>query len=226
LFVAGYGPNFLYRNDGPNKFVEVASPLGVAGGDSATPSRWGDFDNDGRIDLYVSSYIGKVLNERDFLFRNEGTRFTDVIPELIAKRGATHGIQWVDFDKDGDLDFSLANNNPNGTHSLYRNLLPAEQARRSIQVLVQDAGGRATRAGAEVRVYATGTRKLLGTGIVDTGGGYCSQNVLPVHIGLGTDGPVDIEITTLAKGGRSVTKVTKVSPANIPGRVLVVKAGK
>ena len=147
LFVAGYGGNFLYRNDGPGKFTEVAAQMNVAGGALATPSRWGDFDNDGRIDLYVSSYIDKPINERDFLFHNEGSRFTDVIPENIAKRGATHGIQWVDFDKDGDLDFAFANNNPNGTHSLYRNLLPSEQARRSIQVLVQDARGRATRAG-------------------------------------------------------------------------------
>lgn len=225
LFVASYGPNFLYRNEGANKFVELAAQLGVAGGDNATPSRWGDFDNDGRIDLYVSSYIGKVLNERDFLFRNDGTRFTDVIPELIARRGATHGIQWVDFDQDGDLDFSLANNNPNGTHSLYRNLLPAEQARRSIQVAVQDARGHATRAGSEVRVYAAGTRTLLGTGMVDTGSGYCSQNVMPVHVGLGRDGAVDVEVTTFGKGQRHITRVTKVSPAGLPGRVLVIKAG-
>ena len=147
LFVAGYGGNFLYRNDGPGKFTEVAAQMGVAGGALATPSRWGDFDNDGRIDLYVSSYIDKPVNERDFLFHNDGGRFTDVMPENIAKRGATHGIQWVDFDNDGDLDFSLANNNPNGTHSLFRNLLPPERARRSVQVLVQDARGRATQRG-------------------------------------------------------------------------------
>jgi hypothetical protein len=225
LFVAGYGGNFLYRNDGPGKFTEVAAQMGVAGGALATPSRWGDFDNDGRIDVYVSSYIDKPINEHDFLFHNEGGRFTDVLPENIAKRGATHGIQWVDFDKDGDLDFSLANNNPNGTHSLYRNMLPPERARQSIQVLVQDARGRATKAGSEVRVYAAGTRKLIGTGIVDTGGGYASQNVIPVHIGLGTDAPVDIEVTTMGKGGRKVTKVSKVSPDKVPARVLVVKVG-
>jgi hypothetical protein len=224
LFVASYGPNFLYRNDGPSKFTEVAAQVGLAGGDNATPSRWGDFDNDGKVDLYISSYIGKVLNERDFLFRNDGTRFTDVIPEIIAKRGATHGIQWVDFDRDGDLDFSLANNNPNGTHSLYRNLLPAAQASRSIQVLVQDQRERAMKAGAEVRVYAAGTRTLLGMGIVDTGSGYCSQNVMAVHIGLGTDAAVDVEVTTIAKGGRRVTTAANVSPAKIPGRVLTVKA--
>jgi hypothetical protein len=227
LFVAGYGGNFMYRNDGPAKFTEVAAQLGIAGGALATPSRWGDFDNDGRIDVYVSSYIDKPINERDFLYHNDGGgRFTDVIPPNIAKRGATHGIQWIDFDMDGDLDFAIANNNPNGTHSLYRNLLPSEQARRSVQVLVQDARGRATRAGSEVRVYAAGTRKLLGTGIVDTGGGYASQNVAPVHVGLGIDGPVDVEVTTMGAGGRKVTKIAKVSPDRLPKRVLVVKAGQ
>lgn len=224
LFVASYGPNYFYRNDGGGKFAEIADQVGLAGGALATPSRWGDFDNDGRIDLYVSSYIDKPINERDFLFRNEGGRFTDVIPDMIAKRGATHGIQWVDFDADGDLDFSLANNNPAGTHSLYRNHLPASDAARSIQVLVQDAAGRATLPGAEVRVYAAGTSKLLGMGIVDSGGGYCSQNVAPVHVGLGTDGVVDVEVTTIGPGRRVATKIERVNPSAVPGRVLIVKA--
>lgn len=224
LFVASYGPNLFYRNDGPGKFTEIAADVGLAGGALATPSRWGDIDNDGWIDLYVSSYIDKPTNERDFLFRNEGGRFTDVIPELLSKRGATHGIQWVDFDADGDLDFSLANNNPSGTHSLYRNLLPAADAARSIQVLVQDSAGRATTPGAEVRVYATGTRELLGMGIVDTGGGYCSQSIMPVHVGLGTDGAVDLEVTAVGRGHRVVTKVERVSPSTVRGRVVIARA--
>jgi hypothetical protein len=224
LFVASYGPNLFYRNDGPAKFTEIAAEVGLAGGALATPSRWGDIDNDGWIDLYVSSYIDKPTNERDFLFRNDGGRFTDVIPEILAKRGATHGIQWVDFDRDGDLDFSVANNNPNGTHSLYRNLLPEADSARSIQVLVQDSAGRATTPGAEVRVYATGTRELLGMGIVDTGGGYCSQSVMPVHVGLGTDGAVDLEVTAVGRGRRVVTKVERVSPSTAGGRVLIVRA--
>jgi hypothetical protein len=187
------------------------------------PGPSGDFDNDGRNDLYVSSYIDKPVNERDFLFRNEGGRFVDVIPELVAKRGATHGIQWVDFDGDGDLDFSLANNNPNGTHSLYRNLLPAAQAARSVQVTVLDTKGRATRPGAEVRVYAAGSRTVLGMGIVDSGGGYCSQNVMPVHVGLGAAGRVDIEVTAIIGGKRAVSRMNGVNPATAPGVPLVVR---
>ncbi|MCC7033367.1 MAG: CRTAC1 family protein [Acidobacteria bacterium] len=224
LFVASYGPNYFYRNDGPGKFTEIAAAVGLAGGALATPSRWGDFDNDGRIDLYVSSYIDKPLNERDFLFRNDGGRFVDVIPELLLKRGATHGIQWVDFDGDGDLDFSLANNNPNGTHSLYRNLLPPTEASRSVQVRVLDARGRATKAGAEVRVFAAGTQRLLGMGLVDSGGGYCSQNVMPVHVGLGTNERVDVEVTTMGKDGRRVTRLEGMEPGAGRGSAVSIRA--
>jgi hypothetical protein len=223
LFVAGYGNNFLYRADGPAKFTEVSATVGLAGGEKATPSRWGDFDNDGLIDVYISSYVDKPINEHDFLYRNEGGRFTNVMPENIAKFGATHGVQWADFDADGDLDLALANNNPKGGHPIYRNLLSADRAARSVQVTVVDGRGHATQAGAEVRVYAAGTRKLLGTGIVDTGSGYCSQNVLPVHVGLSTDGRVDVEVTSLASTGRKVTRVAKVTPRKLPRRVLVVK---
>src|SRR5439155_914756 len=82
----------------------------------------------------------------------------------------TDGVQWIDFDGNGALDLSLANNNPNGGHYLFRNTLAPNRARRSIQVMVVDERGRYTRAGSEVRVYAPGTRNVLGGRLVDTGG--------------------------------------------------------
>ncbi|HEY2905336.1 MAG TPA: CRTAC1 family protein [Vicinamibacterales bacterium] len=225
LFVAGYGRNFLFHNEGGGRFKDVAEPMGVAGGDKATPSSWGDYDNDGRPDLYVSSYVDKPLNEHDFLFHNDGVRFSDAMPEVIRKHGATHGVQWVDFDGDGALDLTLANNNPEGGHYLFRNKLPPDRARRSIQVQVTDAHGRYTRAGSEVRIYAPGTRKVLGGRLVDTGGGYCSQSIVPVHLGLPTDGKVDVEVTAMTSSGRKVTRVANVDPNKLPKRVLVVKVG-
>jgi hypothetical protein len=226
LFVAGYGRNFLYHNEGGGRFKDVAAEMGVAGGDRATPSSWGDYDNDGRPDLYVSSYIDRPVNEKDFLFHNDGAKFSDAMIELIAKHGATHGVQWVDFDGDGALDLALANNNPNGGHYLFRNTMPAASARRSIQVSVVDQQGHATRAGSEVRVYAAGTRKVLGGRLVDTGGGYCSQSVMPVHIGLADNlpgGKVDVEVTSMTKSGRKVTRLGNVDPDKLPKRMLVVK---
>lgn len=224
LFVAGYGRNFLFHNEGGGKFKEVAEAMGVLGGERATPSGWGDYDNDGRPDLYVSSYVDRPVNEHDFLYHHNGSGFSQAIPEIIVKHGATHGVQWVDFDGDGALDLALTNNNPNGGHYLFRNVMPAEKARRSVQVTVVDEKGRHTRAGAEVRVYAPGTRKVLGGRLVDSGGGYCSQSIVPVHVGLPSDGKVDVEVTRMTKAGRKVTRVANVDPNKLPKRVLVVKA--
>jgi hypothetical protein len=222
LFVAGYGPNFLYRNDGQNKFINVAAEMGVLGGDKATPSNWGDYDNDGRPDLYVSSYVDRPLNEHDSLYHNGENRFSQVIPWEILRDGATHGVQWADFDGDGALDLALANNNPSGHHYLWRNLLPSDRARRSLQVLVLDERGRYTKAGSEARIYAPGTHKILGTRLVDTGSGYCSQNVMPVHFGLPTDGNVDVEVTTMSRDGRKITRVANVDANKLVRRTLVL----
>jgi len=223
LFVAGYGRNFLYRSDGRGGFTEVAESMGVSGGDRATPSAWGDYDNDGRPDLYVSSYVNKPVNEKDYLYRNEGKRFVDVTPEIFRKHGATHGIQWVDFDMDGALDLALANNNPEGKNGLFRNLLPAPLARRSLRIAVVDSRGRYTRAGSEVRLYAAGTRTVLGSRLVDTGSGYTSQNQMPVHFGLGNVTRVDVEVTYFTPEGRKLWVERNVDAARQANRTLVIR---
>lgn len=223
LFVAGYGRNFLYRNGGHGTFTEVAEKMGLMGGDRATPSAWGDFDNDGRPDLYVSSYIDKPVNERDYLYHNEGTRFVDVTPELFRKHGATHGLQWADFNKDGAIDLAVANNNPDGQNALYRNLLPQAQARRSFQVQVLDSKGHYTRAGSEVRLFEAGTRRVVGGRIVDTGSGYTSQSQVPVHFGLGGVKRVDVEVTYFTPQGRKTLVQRNVDPSKVPNRILVIK---
>jgi len=97
---------------------------------------------------------------------------------------ADHGATWVDFDGDGDQDLALTGTAEGATHALMQNLLRPEVAFHSLKVRVLDADGRATLAGAEVRVYAAGTFDLLGTGLVDTGSGYDAQNDLPLHFGL------------------------------------------
>jgi hypothetical protein len=216
LFVAGYGRNVLYHNEGKGRFVDVAEKMGVAGGDRATPSAWGDYDNDGRPDLYVSSYIDKPVNERDFFFHNAGAAFVDVTPDLFRTHGATHGVQFADFNKDGAVDLALCNNNPQGGNSIARNLLPTEDARRSLQVIVLDDKGHFTRAGSEVRLLAAGTRRVVGGRIVDTGSGYTSQSAAPLHFGLGEVKKVDVEVTYFTAGGRRMLVRRNVDVAKTP----------
>ncbi len=225
LFVANYGPDTLWRNNGDGTFTEVAAGTAIGEDYHSTTAAWGDYDNDGWADLFVTSYLSDVAEVPDHIFRNVAGEFSDVTPELILAKGASHGVQWADFDADGDLDLALANNNNDaGTHPLYRNDLPIEIARRSIQVRVLDENGRHTMAGSEVRIFESGTDRVLGTRLVDAGGGYCSQGAAPVHVGLPAGvRRVDVEVTFLASGGRRTVREVMVDPNALPGRVLEVR---
>jgi len=65
LFVAYYGPDALHRNSGDGTFVEAAANAGVVGG----PQAWSaacaflDYDKDGYLDLFVSSYVDFDLEQ-------------------------------------------------------------------------------------------------------------------------------------------------------------------
>ena len=149
-------------------------------------------------------------------------RIAEVTPENIRALQADHGVQWADLDGDGDgdLDLALTGSRPDGMHLLLRNGLPPADAKRSIQVKIVDADGRATRAGAEVRVYASGTRRLLGLRLVDTGSGYDAQNDMPVHVGLAATGRVDVEAVWPAGGRRTAARLRGIAPA---GQVVEIR---
>ena len=110
-----------------------------------------------------------------------------------------------------------------GMHHLLRNELSEKNAQQSLQVLVLDDKGHYTRAGSEVRLYDAGTKKLIGTNILDTGSGYNSQNAKAVHFGLRGVKSVDIEVTVMSKNGRKNVWLTNVDPQTYKGRYLVVK---
>jgi hypothetical protein len=61
--------------------------------------------------------------------------------------------------------------------------------------------------------------------MVDTGSGYCSQNLAPVHLGLPSADAVDVEVTTLTSSGRKVTRLAAVDPKVLAGKSLVVRTG-
>jgi hypothetical protein len=245
--MANYGPNGLFLNRSIRDVTVQPHPklvgvsVGFGGGrleyDDASRD-WGvaidarydacvfaDFDNDGRLDLYVNGTVTGGTSYRDYLFRNAGARFDDVTPENIAAIQADHGAAWADVDADGDLDLALTGSRPDGMHWVMRNLLPPPATGRSISVRVLDGRGRATRAGAEVRVFAAGTRTLVGTGLVDSGSGYDAQNDLPVHVGLPSLSRVDVEVSFPAAGKRVVARAANVDPRTAKGRAITVRVG-
>jgi hypothetical protein len=225
LYVAAYGDDKLYSNNGNGTFTDVAPEMGVANHHHIVTGVWGDIQHDGRPDLYTVGYVNGQPGNPDYLYVNQGDRFENLLPANIAKNDTDHGAQWADFDQDGDLDLSLAANDPAGSHYVFRNDLPDDVAGRSIQVLVLDERGHYTRAGSEVRVYRAGTSDLLGMRIVDTGSGYNAQNAKPVHIGLTSWDRVDVHVKTMSDDGGRTTIFNNIDIRSLDGKPFVAKVG-
>lgn len=223
LYVAEYGHDSLFRNNGDGSFTDVAEDMGVAVHDHIVTGVWADVQHDGRPDLYTVGYVNGNPGQQDYLFINEGDRFVNRLPDVIAANDTDHGVQWADFDRDGDLDLALAANDPAGSHYVFRNDLDAAIASRSIQVLVLDESGHYTRQGSEVRVYRAGSDELLGLRMVDTGSGYNAQNAKPVHIGFPEPVAIDVHVTVLGPEGRKTDVFRDIDWQGLGGRPFVVK---
>ncbi len=135
LYVTNYGSNRLFQNSGNGGFTDITAKAGVAAPNWSTCATWFDYDNDGKLDLFVSSFvqysasgsifcgdnrlgrryycIPRVFKPRpSFLFHNEGEgKFTDVSkPSGIASAlGKSFGAVATDINNDGLIDLFVAN---------------------------------------------------------------------------------------------------------------------
>jgi len=227
LYTANYGPNGLFRNPGrPGlPWTNVAAEVGLAGSTLDDTCAWGDFDNNGLVDLFVNGTVSGGIQYPDRLYRLVEGRYQDVWPAELAELSADHGATWVDADGDGDLDLALTGVAGNGSHPVLRNLLRPEFAGHSLRVRVLDGNGRRVRAGAEVRIFVPGTRDPLATGIMDTGSGYDAQSELPIHFGIPGLQPVDLVVFIPGAEGQRTAVVGRVDPAGYRGRVLEARVG-
>ena len=98
-------PSQLFRNDGSGSFEEVAEEAGVQNWRYCKGSAWGNYDNDGDADLYVSNFGGE-----NRLYRNNGDgTFSDVAPEMGVTEPLDSFATWFwDYDNDGWLDIFAA----------------------------------------------------------------------------------------------------------------------
>jgi hypothetical protein len=96
--------NALYRNLGGMRFENVAGEAGVAAATWGYGVCAGDYDDDGRLDLYVTNYGPNLL------FRNGGDgTFEDVAERAgVSVGGWSTGCAFLDSDGDGDLDLYVA----------------------------------------------------------------------------------------------------------------------
>jgi len=143
LYVANYyaakgrGGNRLYRNNGDGTFQDVAPELGVTEPQAGFSCWFWDFDNDGRLDIFVNDYsgdlndvvasaLGRSTSSKSHprLFRNLGpTGFRDIsLKAGLDRTTLAMGSNFGDIDNDGFLDIYLGTGAP-GYSALIPNLM-------------------------------------------------------------------------------------------------------
>src|ERR1043165_428242 len=78
------------------------------------PTAWGDYDNDGDLDLAITGTTGMYISR---VYRNNGDgTFTDIKAGLAGVAGG--GIAWGDYDNDGNLDLAVAGGDGTNVYTL------------------------------------------------------------------------------------------------------------
>lgn len=109
--------NLLYTNNGNGTFTEITTGILVNDGGTSTSGNWGDYNNDGFIDIFVTNRY-----EENFLYTNNGDgTFTKVTTGVVVNDSgmSSWGSSWIDYDNDNDLDLFVAN--AYGKNPLYAN---------------------------------------------------------------------------------------------------------
>jgi hypothetical protein len=186
--------NTLYENGPAGVFTDRSYATGIA--TTAGPFLgWGvklaDFDNDGRLDVFIANGhvypevdkhgLGTRYHQPRQLFLNEGKRFRHVTKEIggaLVVEKSSRGAAFGDVDNDGDIDVLVVN--MNDTPTLLRNDTP--RARHWITLRLVGAKSNRDAIGAKVIVEAAGRRQ---TTSIRGDGSYLSHSDMRAHFGLG-----------------------------------------
>lgn len=113
IFINNYTEaNFLYKNDGVDAATNLPIFTKITTGDVVTDigksedATWGDYDNDGDLDLYVANDT-----EVNFFYENMGGGILQKITgiNIVTDTTDTEGVMWGDYDNDGWLDLLFVN---------------------------------------------------------------------------------------------------------------------
>ncbi|MBK7868954.1 MAG: VCBS repeat-containing protein [Ignavibacteriales bacterium] len=193
------GRNWMFLNDGQNNFTKVTEPFNSDIANSFSSS-FGDIDNDGDLDLFVSNAFNAAGTPMtNYLYINQGNgSFVRDTVTLAAQTGWTYGAAFADYDKDGWLDLFTANCfGANQNNSLYRN---SGGSNNWLMIDLEGKRSNFNAIGAVVKVKVTenGISRWM-TRRVSAQSGHCSQN-MQLHFGLGTATTIDSTVILWSSG--------------------------
>jgi enediyne biosynthesis protein E4 len=194
-------PCQLYRNDGGGSWTRLTSGSLVTDLGHAHGAVWGDFDNDGDLDVYVVT----DLSESNRYYRNDGgDAFTRITAgAFVNEARSNYGAAAGDYDGDGDLDLFVPTARSEGPSALYRN--DTGNGNHWLEVSLQGVASNRSGIGAKVRVKAViagAPRWQLRE--VRSGTSYGGHDALDVHVGLGAAAIVDSLVIEWPSGIRQV----------------------
>jgi hypothetical protein len=112
LYVAcDFGTDRFFHNNGNGTFTDLTEKAIGIDTKKGMNVDWGDYDNDGLLDIYVTNITDEYMREGNFLWHNNGDlTFTDVSRDTgTAETGWGWGAKFFDYDNDGWLDLYVMN---------------------------------------------------------------------------------------------------------------------
>ena len=123
LFITALeGKNSFYINDGEMNFTDISSSIGIFQTDLFTyGASFGDIDNDGDLDLFISN---RSPVDHNYLYRNDSGTYVDITNSSgISLEGQLSFCSiFFDYDKDGLQDIYVSNDKEENINRLYKNL--------------------------------------------------------------------------------------------------------
>lgn len=124
--------DYVYVNNGDETFSRLDDPVLTSESIHSHSAAWGDFDNDGFVDMFLGDYGAEVPNR---LYRNKGDgTFESLSNSVVVQDLAnTIGGNWLDYDNDGDIDLYVINSG--GTENwLYKNIGNSQFVKETVPV--------------------------------------------------------------------------------------------
>jgi hypothetical protein len=126
LYVANdFGTDKVFRNTGKGKFLDVSESAIGTDTKKSMNAEFGDYDNDGWLDIYVTNITEPFLNECNMLWRNNGNfTFSDVaLASNTCDTDWGWGAKFIDYENDGKLDLYVATGFISGGQEDYIDIL-------------------------------------------------------------------------------------------------------